>query len=164
MAPTLQHNVDRTWELHTVRYSGERRRPVVSAGTSNNPDFRPTHAAFDFLWTNGRTLAARRITSEWAFANSSTRDTEGDVRVLAMGREGRKELQLRTVNAHLQRRGRERTYRPAERARWSGTSAEEPCILAAVLMLSPSWNPHCSWRSWSIPSGSVYSTTTQERD
>ena len=121
MAPILQHNVDRNLGApHCLLEIAEKGADLLVQELPNDPDFRPTHAAFDFLWTNGRTLAARRITSEWAFANNSTPGTEGDIRVLAVGRKGRREQQLRAVNAYLQRRGRECTYRPAERARWGG--------------------------------------------
>lgn len=138
MASNLQHNVDRSLGvphclLETAKEKGT--DLVLAQVLPNNPDFRPTRG-LDFLWAKGWALEARRIVSEWAFMNSFTRETEGDVQVLAVGRRGRKELQLRTVNAYFQRRGRECTCRPAERARWGDISADGPGILVALSMLT----------------------------
>ena len=69
------------------------------------------------------------------------------MQVLAMGRRGRRGRVIRVVNAYFQKRGREGTYRPAERALWDDILGDGDCILAGDFNAhSPVWNPRCTER------------------
>lgn len=52
-------NVD---ALHSLLETGKRKGTdlVLMQEPPDNPDFRPSHPAREFLWTKGKTLAARR--------------------------------------------------------------------------------------------------------
>lgn len=60
------------------------------------------HPAFQFLRAE-RVLAARRIDSDWAVTTEDgfTRDAEGGVQVLRLGRRGHSSRVLRAVNAYF---------------------------------------------------------------
>lgn len=79
--------------------------------------------------------------------SGDTREAEGDVQVLALGRRGHQGRVLRVVNTYSQRRSREGDYRPAERAEWDDILAEETTIVAGDFNAhSRMWNPHCTAR------------------
>ena len=70
------------------------------------PEFHgSSHPAYDYLWTNGRVMTARRRSSDWTVSVESglTREACGDVQVLALGRRGHQGRVVRVVNAYFQR-------------------------------------------------------------
>ena len=106
------------------------------------------HPGFAFLRAE-RVLSAMRVDSDCTITteDSFTRDAEGDVQVLAMGRRGHRGMALRVANAYFQKTGREGTYRPAERAMWHDILGDGDCILAGDFNAhSPAWNPRCRTR------------------
>ena len=106
------------------------------------------HPGFGLLWMPGRMLAAKRKDSDWTFSteDSFSKDSDGDVQVIAVGRSGRTGRLLRIVNAYFQKVGREGRSRPAEGAEWDDL-VDEKCIVAGVFNAhSLVWNPRCGRR------------------
>lgn len=150
MAKILQHNLGKLTDgLHCLlETSKERGVDLMLIQEPPNSDCRPTHTACD-LWSVGRTLAARRVDSDWTVTTEGahTGATEGDVQVLAVGRRGQVGRHLRVVNVYFQRHGREGSYRPAERARWDDILTDEAVVIARDCNAhSPVWNPWCTTR------------------
>lgn len=75
------------------------------------------HPGFEFL-RSGRVTSARRMDSDWTITteDSYTGEAGGDVQVLAMGRRGHRGRVVSVVNAYIQKKGRDGTYRPTENA------------------------------------------------
>ena len=149
MAVILQQNVRGSVEAMTSLLEtavGERADLVL---VQEPPAFAGVrHPGYDFLRA-GRVMSMRRVDSDWTVTteDSYTREAEGDVQVLAVGRRGHRGRVVRIVNAYFQKRGRGGTYRPAERALWDDILEEETCILAGDFNAhSPVWNPWCRSR------------------
>ena len=108
-----------------------------------------SYPAFDYLWTDGRVMIARRKGSDWAVSagDGLTRKARGDIQVLAMGRRGYQGKIIRVVNAYFQGQGREEDQRPAEEALWDDILVEDNCLVAGDFNAhSPLWNPKCTTR------------------
>ena len=150
MLKVHQHNVGRRGEgLHCLLET------TVESGTDlvliQEP---PTilgyaHPGFDLIWTEGRTLAARRKDSEWTFSTEDglTKDSVGDVQAIAVGTRGGGGAGkvLRIVNANFQKVGTEGRGRPAG-ADWGGFVSEK-CLSAGDFNAhSPIWNARCRRR------------------
>ena len=116
----------------------------------NDPSFRPSHPGFTLLWSSGRTCAARRIDSPWAFSleESNTRETAGDAQVIAMKRRGSSKTSCRIINTYFRKRADSRA-RPAEQCRWEallGEGAGPALLVGDFNAHSPVWNPRCGPR------------------
>ena len=77
------------------------------------------------------------------------REAEGDVQVLAMGRSDRRGSVVRVVNAYFQKKGRDGTYSPAEKALWDDILESGDCILAGDF--STVWKRYCTTRRDAAP-------------
>ena len=86
------------------------------------------HLAFESLRA-GIVTTARRVDSEWTLSTEDvlTRETGGDVQVLALGKRGHRGRVLRVVNAYFQISGQDGDHRTAERAFWDDIFAEQLC-------------------------------------
>jgi hypothetical protein len=150
MLKALQHNVGKCGEaLHCLLETAKERKadlviiqePPVFAGYA--------HPSFDLLWQHGgRVMTARKRDSDWTFTaeDNLSRDSLGDVQVIAAGLKGVSERKIRIANAYFQKVGRDGRERPAEKADWNDILSED-CILAGDFNAhSPRWNPHCMQR------------------
>ena len=91
MLKAIQHNCGKTGETFAaiLESAVEEKADVVLV---QEPPARwgRSHPGFDFLWTVGRAMKARRKDSDWTFTTEDnlTRGARGDVQALAAGRRG----------------------------------------------------------------------------
>ena len=146
MAVILQQDVARQGDALVALMETARERKADLVLVQEPPEFvGHRHPAFEFLQA-GRVMMARRIDSDWTISAEEglTRDAEGDVQVLVLGRRGHKGRELRVVNSYHQGTGRRRRDRGATRAKWDEILLED-CILAGDFNAhSPVWNPQCT--------------------
>ena len=138
-----QHDISRVFLQQNVQGTAEALTALMKTAVKEKADLvlvqePPTfegnrHPGFEFLRA-GRVLSARRVDSDWTITteDSYTREAEGDVQVLVMGRRGHRGRVVRVVNAYFQKRGRGGTYRPAERAQWDDILGDGDCVLAGI--------------------------------
>jgi hypothetical protein len=111
-------------------------------------DQRYRHDSYDFLWTTGRVMTARLKTSEWTCSpeDNLTRDSQGDVQLLALGRRGQKGRLVRIANVYSSKVFRGGPGRPAHLANWADILREDTILAGDFNAHSPRWNPHESQR------------------
>ena len=147
MAVILQQNVGKRVEALTMLMETAMERKADLVLVQEPPAcVTTTHPGYTFL-RDRRVLTARRVDSDWTVTTEDnlTREAEGDVQVLALGRRGHQGRQLRVVNAYFQKDGRSGTYRPAERAKWEEILGTSRCIVAGDFNAhSRMWNPYCT--------------------
>jgi hypothetical protein len=100
------------------------------------------HPAYQYIWSPGRVMTARRITSEWTVSieDRFTKECKGDVQVLALGRRNKQGRVLRIANVYdniVHKKGQER---PAQNANWGAILEEETIIAGDLNAHSPKWN------------------------
>jgi ribonuclease HI len=102
------------------------------------------HPGFEYMWGGGRVMTARRRDSDWTFSTEDnlTREGEGDVQSIAVGRLGRAGRVVRVVNTYCQRRVGEEG-RPGERAGWERLLEEGAIVAGDFNAHSPRWNSFC---------------------
>ena len=147
MATFLQHNTRKsdTALAALMQTALERKADIVLV--QEPPEFRGNrHPAFRYLWRD-RVLTAVRIDSNWTVSTEERFTKEAsDTQVLALGRRGHSQRELRVVNTYHQGTARGDNTRGAERAEWDDLLLED-CILAGDFNAhSPTWNRECNQR------------------
>ena len=115
MAVVLQQNVGGSVEALTSLLETAVKEGADLVLVQEPPAFAGVrHPGYDFLRA-GRVMSMRRVDSDWTVTTEDryTREAEGDVQVLAVGRRGHRGRVVRIVNAYFQKKGRGGTYRPA---------------------------------------------------
>ena len=104
------------------------------------------HPAFKYLWKD-RALMAVRIDSDWT-VSTEERFTRGasDTQVLALGRKGHNQREIRVVNTYHQGTARGVNTRGAERAEWDKLLLEDCIVTGDFNAHSPAWNRECTQR------------------
>jgi hypothetical protein len=92
MLRLLQHNSRKEGEVLTalMEMAVERGADVVLI--QEPPTFQNyRHPVYQYIWSPGRVMTARRIISEWMVSTEDrfTKDCKGDVQVLALGRQNK---------------------------------------------------------------------------
>ena len=103
MAVILQQNVGGGVEAMTSLLETAMRERADLVLVQEPPAFEGVrHPGYDFLRA-GRVMTMRRVDSDWTVTteDSYTREAEGDVQVLAMGRRGYRGRVVRVVNAYF---------------------------------------------------------------
>ena len=107
-----QHDISRVFLQQNVQGTAEALTALMETAVKEKADLvlvqePPTfegnrHPGFEFLRA-GRVLSARRVDSDWTITteDSYTREAEGDIQVLAMGRRGHRGRVVRVVNAYF---------------------------------------------------------------
>ena len=163
MALILQANVGKSVSvLHCILETAKERKTdlvIIQEPPVGRGEFTPRHPGFEILWTRtteggpGRVATARRVDSNWIFAEETrfTRaETEGDVRVVRATRRDGRGTAFRVANVYFQSVGRGGGPRPARRAQWDfllEESSEIPCVVGGDFNAhSPMWNDKCTNR------------------
>ena len=111
------------------------------------PEFtRNRHPAFRYLWKD-RVLTAVSIDSDWTVSTEEhfTREAS-DTQVLALGRRGHGQREIRVVNTYNQGTARGDNTRGAERAEWDDLLLEDCIVAGGFNVHSPTWNRGCTQR------------------
>jgi ribonuclease HI len=150
MAVILQHNVGGDAERLVALMETAKERKADLVLVQEPPKFEGSkHPAFEFLREKGgRVMTARRVDSDWTCSteDSWTKDTSGDLQVLALGRRGHPGREVRILNAYLQGTGRQSRDRPAERADWDSILLVDTILAGDFNAHSRRWNPQCEQR------------------
>jgi hypothetical protein len=101
-----------------------------------------SHLAFQYIWSPGRVMTARRITSDWTVSTEDRfmKECKGDVQVLALGRRNKQGRVLRVVNVYDNIVHKQGPERPARKANWEAILEEETIITGDLNAHSPKWN------------------------
>jgi hypothetical protein len=85
----LQHNYQKDGGVLIVLMEIAVKRWVDVVLIQEPPIFQKyRHPAYQYIWSPGRVITARRITSEWMFSieDRFTKEYKGDMQVLVLGR------------------------------------------------------------------------------
>ena len=141
MVTFLQHNAQKSDSalVALMQTALERKADIVLV--QEPPEFRESrHPAFRYLRKN-RVLTAVRIDSDWTVSTKErfTREAS-DAQVLALGRKGHGQREIRVVNTYHQGTTRRDNTRGAKRTEWDDLILED-CIVAGDFNAhSPVWN------------------------
>jgi hypothetical protein len=103
MLKILQHNCRKGGEVLMALMETVVERGADVVLIQEPPTFQHyRHPAYQYIWSRGRVMTARRITSDWTVSTEDrfTQDCKGDVQVLALGRRNKQGKVVRIVNIY----------------------------------------------------------------